>query len=87
MNHQSLQAYMKFTALRYDLTDIAHIAFMFNGGQSPAYEGAEVQFAQKIVKNLPLIHSNRLNHETYTEPCFPAPQLYLLSHTLRTVPW
>ncbi len=22
--------------LRYDLTDIAHIAFMFNGGQSPA---------------------------------------------------
>ncbi len=52
--------------LRYDLTDIARIAFMFNGGQSPAS-----------------IHSNRLNYETYAEPCFPAPQLYLLSHTLK----
>ncbi len=25
-----------------------------------------------------LIHSNRLNHEIESEPCFPAPQLYLL---------
>ncbi len=47
-------------AFRYDLTDIACIAFMFDGGKSPA----------------------SINHETYPEPCFPAPQLYLLSHTL-----
>ncbi len=36
-----------------------------------------------IDKSLRLIHSNRINHETYPEPCFPSPQLYLLSHTLR----
>ena len=35
-----------------------------------------------IVKNLKLIHSNRLNHELYSEPSFSAHQLYLLSHTL-----
>ena len=28
------------------------------------------------------MHSNRLNHELYSEPSFPAPWLYLLSHTL-----
>ena len=37
--------------------------------------GGEVRFAQ-------LIHSNRQNHETYSERCFPAPRLYRLSHTL-----
>ena len=26
---------------------------------------------------------NRLNYELYSEPCFPAPKLYLLSHTLK----
>ncbi len=31
--------------LRNDLTDIARIAFMFNGGQSP---GSILRFAQKI---------------------------------------
>ncbi len=45
---------------------------MFNGGQSPA----------SILSPICTIHYNRLNHETYPEPCFPAPQLYLLSHTL-----
>ncbi len=60
--------------LRYDLTDIARIAFMFHGGQSPA----------SILSPI-CTHSNRLNHEKYPEPCFPAPQLYLLSHTL--IPW
>ncbi len=35
-----------------------------------------------VVKNLQLIHSNRLNYELYSESSFPAPQLYLLSHTL-----
>ena len=36
-----------------------------------------------------LIHSNRINHELYSEPTFPAPQLYLLRHTLRFIsnPW
>ncbi len=34
-----------------------------------------------IAKNL-LIHSNRLNHERYPEPCFQAIHLYLSSHTL-----
>ncbi len=28
--------------------------------------------------------SNRINHELYPEPSFPAPQLYLLRHTLRS---
>ncbi len=37
-----------------------------------------------IVKNLQLIYFNRLNHELYSEPSFPAPQLYLLRHTLKT---
>ncbi len=36
-----------------------------------------------MVRNLQLIHSNRINHELYSEPTFPAPQLYLLRHTLR----
>ena len=35
--------------------------------------------------NLQLIHSNRLNHELYSEPSFAAPQLYLLSHTLNRI--
>ncbi len=26
---------------------------------------------------------NGLNHDLYSEPSFPAPQLYLLSHTLK----
>ncbi len=43
------------------------------------------KFAQDIVKNLQLIHSNNLNYELYSEPSFPAPQLYLLRHTLRSV--
>ena len=43
---------------------------MFNGGQSPA-------------SIFSLTHSNRLNHELYSEPSFPAPQLYLLRHTLK----
>ncbi len=60
---------------RYDLTDIARIAFMFNGGQSPAFT------CQK--PSTVLIHSSRLNQEKYPEPCFPAPQLYLLSHTVK----
>ncbi len=37
-----------------------------------------------LVRFAQIIHSNRLNHELYSEPSFPAPQLYLLSHTLRT---
>ncbi len=45
-----------------------------------AYKFAED--SKDIVKNLQLIHSNHLNHELYSEPSFPAPQLYLLSHTL-----
>ncbi len=36
-----------------------------------------------IVRNLQQIHSNRINHELYSEPTFPSPQLYLLRHTLR----
>ncbi len=35
-----------------------------------------------IVKNLQLIHSNRLNQELSSEPSFPAPKPYLLRHTL-----
>ncbi len=35
-----------------------------------------------IVKNLQLIHSNRLNHGLCSEPSFLPPQQYLLSHTL-----
>ncbi len=45
---------------------------MFNGWQSPA-----------SIQLVMLIHSNRLNHELSSEPSFPAPQLYLLRHTLR----
>ncbi len=37
-----------------------------------------------MVRNLQLILSNRINHELYSEPTFPAPQLYLLRHTLNT---
>ena len=73
--------YSSLAKLRYDLTDIARIAFMFNGGQSPASILSPI-----CTKNCTgHLHSNRLNHETYPEPCFPAPQLYLLSHTLNTV--
>ncbi len=39
-----------------------------------------------IVRNLQLIHSNCINHEMYSEPTFPAPQLYLLRHTLSHIP-
>ncbi len=28
---------------------------------------------------------NRINHELYSEPTFPAPQLYLLRHTLKEI--
>ena len=49
---------------------------MFNDGQSPA------SIFNPIYTQ---IHSNRLNHELYSEPSFPAPQLYLLSHTLNTI--
>ncbi len=35
-----------------------------------------------IFRNLHLMHSNRINHELYSEPTFPAPGLYLLRHTL-----
>ncbi len=37
--------------------------------------------ATKAILDIPFL-SNRLNHELYSEPSFPAPQLYLLSHTL-----
>ncbi len=73
---------IEFPFLRYDLTDIARIAFMFNGGQSPASILSSI-CTNNCTGQFLLIHSNRLNHETYPEPCFPAPQLYLLSHTLR----
>ncbi len=45
---------------------------MFNGGQSPA------SILSPICTKNCTGHSNRINHETYPEPCFPAPQLYLL---------
>ncbi len=48
--------------LRYVITDNFYIAFMINIGQFPASI---------------FIHSNRLNYELYSEPSFPAPQLYL----------
>ncbi len=50
---------------------------MFNSGQSPASI-----FSPDIVRNLQLIHSNRLKNKLYSEPSFPARQLYLLRHTL-----
>ena len=53
---------------------------MFNDGQSRA--SILVQFAYKFAEST---HSNRLNHELYTEPSFPAPQMYLLSHTLTSI--
>ncbi len=53
---------------------------MFNVGQSPASIFSPICI--QIVRNLQLIHSNRINHELYSEPTFPAPQLYLLRHTL-----
>ncbi len=81
---------LKKIHLRNDLTDTARIAFMFNDGQSPGSilssictKNCKLFDRLDIVENLLLIHSNRLNHETYSEPCFPAPQLYLLSHTLK----
>ncbi len=46
---------------------------MFNVGQSPAFI-----FSPICIQ----IHSNRINHVLYSEPTFPAPQLYLLRHTL-----
>ncbi len=52
---------------------------MFNGGQSPASIFSPI--CTQIC--IGLIHSNRLNDELYSEPSFPAPQLYLLSHTLK----
>ncbi len=36
-----------------------------------------------LVKNLQLTHCNRLNHVLYSETTFPAPELYLLRHTLK----
>ncbi len=59
--------------LRTDLTDRLCIAFMFNVGQFP------ISIFSPICTQ---IHSNRINHELYSEPSFPAPQLYLLRHTL-----
>ncbi len=56
--------------LRTDATDVA---FMFNGWQSPA----------SILVRFQLIHPNRQNHDLYSKPSFPEPQLHLLSHTLR----
>ena len=40
-----------------------------------------------MVRNLQLIYSNRINHELYSEPTFPALQLYLLRHTLNALPF
>ncbi len=60
--------------LRCVLTDIFQIPFIFNVGQSPAYI-----FSLICIQ---LIHCNRMNHERYSVPSFPAPQLYLLRHTL-----
>ncbi len=68
--------------LRNDLTDIARIAFQFNSGQSPGSILSPICTKNWIVKNLLRLPSNHLNHKTYSEPCFSAPQLYLLTHTL-----
>ncbi len=58
---------------------------MFNVGQSPASIFIPICI-QICTGHLQLIHSNRINHELYSEPTFPAPQLYLLRHTLKGYP-
>ena len=58
---------------------------MFNVGQSPASIFSPICI-QICTGNLQLIYSNCVNHELYSEPTFPAPQLYLLRHTLRPLP-
>ncbi len=66
-----------FVVLRYDLTDVARLAFMFN---LPSFQ---VRFAQKFACSRYLARRvNILNHEMYSETCFLALQLYLLRHTL-----
>ncbi len=43
-----------------------------------------VRFAYKLdsLEKTQLTVSDHINHELYSEPSFPAPQLYLLRHTL-----
>ncbi len=53
---------------------------MFNVGQSSASIFSPICI--HICTGHQLIHSNRINHELYSEPTFPAPQLYLIRHTL-----
>ncbi len=66
-------AFNSVSVLRMYSIDTEAFVFMFNGGSSYGFTL--------------VIHSNRLNHETYPGPCIPAPQLYLLSHTLREMMW
>ncbi len=47
------------------------------------YPDQNSTFEQNRARNIQLIHSNCINHELYSEPSFPAPQLYLLRHTLQ----
>ncbi len=59
---------------------------MFNVGKFPASIFSLIctqMCTGHLVKNLQLIHCNCLNHVLYSEPTFPAPQLYLLRHTLK----
>ena len=71
-----------FPTISHDLwADILHIAFMFNDGHSPVSIFSPICI-QICTGHLQLIHSNRINHELYSEPSFPAPKLYLLRHTL-----
>ncbi len=62
------------------VTDIFWIAFMFNGGKSPAsiFRPIHIQICTG--------HSNRINHELYSEPSFPESKLYLLLCNLRSIP-
>ncbi len=39
--------------------------------------------ALDLVKNLPQVHSNHKNNDSLLEHSFPAPLVYLLSHTLK----
>ncbi len=56
--------------LRPVLPDTFRIAFMFNGGQSPASIFSPICI-QICTGNLQLIHSNRINYDLYPEPNFP----------------
>ena len=66
----------KCPELRYDLIDSDHTVFMFKG-TTRAFSSTTHTY-----KNLPQVHSNHIKNDSLLEHSFPAPLVYLLSHTL-----